>query len=71
GNVYLHWEFYRNPDFACSTYFAHPFLLKSAPKPSSPESAPSEPGPRELPGPRVMPTFGRAPAEPLRRSLQL
>lgn len=26
GNVYFHWEFYRNPYYACSTYFAplHP-----------------------------------------------
>ncbi|HMA91579.1 MAG TPA: TonB C-terminal domain-containing protein, partial [Polyangiaceae bacterium] len=57
GNVYLHWEFYRNPDFACSTYFAHPFILKAAPTPSAPKQAPEEPGPRELPGPRIMPTF--------------
>lgn len=39
GNVYLHWEFYRNPYYACSTYFAHPYLLKATPN--------------ELPGPRV------------------
>ena len=24
----LHWEFYRNPQFACSTYFAHPSILQ-------------------------------------------
>lgn len=65
GNVYLHWEFYRNPDYACSTYFAHPFLLKSAPKPRSPDPAPTEPGPRrELPGPRIVPTLGSPPAQP-------
>src|SRR5690606_8242744 len=23
GNVYLHWEFHRNRNYACSTYFAH------------------------------------------------
>jgi hypothetical protein len=36
GNVYLHWEFYRNPDFACSTYFAKPYILKgdTAPVPT-------------------------------------
>jgi len=33
GNVYVHWEFYRNPDYACSTYFAHPIILKEAPAP--------------------------------------
>jgi hypothetical protein len=59
GNVYLHWEFYRNPDFACSTYFAHPFMLKAAPNPTTPETAPAEPGPRALPGPRIMPTLWR------------
>jgi hypothetical protein len=53
GNVYLHWEFYRNPDFACSTYFAHPFLLKSAPTPNQPKPSPNEPGPNPLPGPRM------------------
>lgn len=32
GNVYLHWEFYRNPMYACSTYFARPYILKGKPK---------------------------------------
>jgi TonB C terminal len=27
GNVYVHWELHRNPLFACSTYFARPYLL--------------------------------------------
>ncbi len=27
GLVYLHWEFHRDPEYACSTYFARPFLL--------------------------------------------
>jgi TonB family protein len=40
GNVYLHWEFYREPDMACSTYFARPFLLRVKPK-----SAPMPPAP--------------------------
>jgi hypothetical protein len=31
GNVYLHWEFHREPMYACSTFFAHPFMLKSPP----------------------------------------
>jgi hypothetical protein len=55
GNVYLHWEFWRNPNFACSTYFAHPFLLKSAPTPNPNKPSPNEPGPNPLPGPRVSP----------------
>lgn len=58
GNVYLHWEFYRNPDFACSTYFAHPFLLKAPPKP---EQAPTEPGPRIQPGSMIVPTMWQLP----------
>jgi hypothetical protein len=48
GNVYLHWEFYRNPYYACSTYFAHPFMLKAAP-----ESAPPH-----VPPPPATPGFG-------------
>jgi hypothetical protein len=50
GKVYLHWEFYRNPYYACSTYFAHPYLLKVAPENAPPHlPAPSPPpfGPRE------------------------
>lgn len=31
GNVYLHWEFHRDPFDACTTRNARPFLLKSAP----------------------------------------
>lgn len=27
GNVYVHWEFWREPAFACSTMHARPFLL--------------------------------------------
>lgn len=36
GNVYLHWEFHRRHEQACSTYFARPFLLKLGPEPSQP-----------------------------------
>jgi hypothetical protein len=32
GNVYLHWEFHRDPFDACSTRNAHPIMLKHAPK---------------------------------------
>lgn len=52
GRVYLHWEFYRNPYYACSTYFAHPYILKVAPE-NAPSHlpVPSTPpfGPRERP----------------------
>ncbi len=41
GNVYLHWEFHRDPFDACTTRNARPFLLKEAPaagvKPSPPK----------------------------------
>lgn len=50
GRVYLHWEFYRNPIYACSTYFAHPYLLKASPESAPPKLPPaSSPpfGPRE------------------------
>jgi TonB family protein len=55
GKVYLHWEFYRNPFYACSTYFAHPYLLKAAPESAPPKlPPPSSPpfGPREETVPR-------------------
>lgn len=38
GNVYLHWEFHRDPMHACSTYYAHPIMLRADPK-----SVPYEP----------------------------
>jgi TonB C terminal len=31
GNVYIHWEFHRDPVDACTTRNARPFILKSAP----------------------------------------
>jgi hypothetical protein len=27
GNVYLKWQLFRDPAYACSTYFARPFVL--------------------------------------------
>jgi len=46
GNVYLHWEFHRNPE-ACSTFNARPFILKVQPKTApteiTPPAAPSDP----------------------------
>jgi hypothetical protein len=40
GNVYLHWEFHRNPQLACSTYFARPYILKVPP--AAPTAPPGE-----------------------------
>lgn len=42
GRVYLHWEFYRNPFFACTSQFAHPYMLKGSP--------PAQPLPVPTPG---------------------
>lgn len=46
GNVYLHWEFHRRPEYACSTYFARPFIItggqKSAPPRVEPPPRPTE-----------------------------
>ena len=36
GHVYLHWEFHRDPKYACSTYFARPLMLRVAPKTAPP-----------------------------------
>jgi hypothetical protein len=52
GNVYFHWEFHRDPVFACSTINARPFMLTVPPpsEPSTPKpSTPPFPGgdPRE------------------------
>jgi len=43
GNVYFHWEFWRNPYYACSTYFARPYMLKVKPKEPSPTIEPPSP----------------------------
>jgi TonB C terminal len=42
GNVYLHWEF-RRDDMACSTMFAHPFILNVQPKPAPAPTTPPLP----------------------------
>jgi len=42
GNVYLHWEFYRDPFYACTSQFAHPYMLKN-PAPSEPAPTPALP----------------------------
>jgi hypothetical protein len=52
GNVYFHWEFHRDPVFACSTINARPFMLTTPP--------PSEPG---TPKPTAPPFPGGDPRE--------
>ncbi len=53
GNVYLHWEFHRDPMFACSTFYARPYIIKvpqkTAPPAGDPPSGPF--GPEEDPPP--------------------
>jgi hypothetical protein len=63
GNVYLHWEFHRDPFDACTTRNARPFLLKSPPT-LSPTMPPSKRPPSLRPG-----DDGRGPAPllPLRQ----
>ena len=56
GNVYLHWEFHRNPIYACSTYFAHPYILKGNPAPAMPPIPAPEPGPMQGREPSATPT---------------
>jgi hypothetical protein len=36
GSVYLHWEFHRRPEYACSTYFARPYILGTRPESARP-----------------------------------
>jgi hypothetical protein len=43
GNVYFHWEFWRDPIYACSTMHARPFLLDVPP--ASPAPGPASPPP--------------------------
>lgn len=59
GNVYLHWEFHRDPFDACTTRNARPFLLKAAP-PTAPE--PLKPPKRPESG---SPADDRAPGVPV------
>jgi TonB family protein len=57
GNVYLHWEFHRDPIYACSTYFAHPFILRVSPTPAPlpPPGPPARPREGEQHGLRQTP----------------
>jgi hypothetical protein len=60
GNVYLHWEFHRNPIYACSTMNARPYILNhpppikptTPPRPTKPAPGPKERGTQPGGGPR-------------------
>jgi hypothetical protein len=43
GNVYLHWEFHRDPQDACTTRHARPYLLRAEPPPPPSPTAPRRP----------------------------
>lgn len=55
GRVYVHWEFFRDPFFACTSQFARPYLLKGngPAMPAEPDPVPTPPTP--LPGPDALP----------------
>ena len=52
GNVYLHWEFHRLPERACSTYFAYPKIVKIGPESAPPSVTPPAPVEGEKSGER-------------------
>jgi len=45
GKVYLHWEFHRNPIYACSTMNAYPYMLNVPAVEDVPKGPPSAPKP--------------------------
>lgn len=57
GNVYLHWEFHRNPMVACTTANARPYLVNMPGK-----GEPRKPGPRAPDPPTERGKAGQAPA---------
>ncbi|MCA9621553.1 MAG: hypothetical protein KC731_21170, partial [Myxococcales bacterium] len=46
GNVYVHWEFYRDPYYACTSKFARPYIIKAPAKedPRTPTPTPGKEG---------------------------
>ncbi len=50
GNVYLHWEFHRDPLYACSTAGASPYMLTTPPATKEPTSPKAPPTPIFPPG---------------------
>ncbi len=63
GNVYLHWEFHRNPIYACSTMNAHPYMLRQPPPMDAPKNPPRDPRPPSDPRERGLPPAGPADQE--------
>jgi hypothetical protein len=67
GNVYFHWEFHRDPVFACSTINARPYIINAPPPaPGEPKSpSPTFPGgdPREQQSPPAGSRQGLLPVE--------
>ncbi len=63
GKVYVHWEFYRDPYYACTSKFARPYILKSRPKKNDKKRGPRKPTPRSKER-----TAKKAPAKKRRRS---
>lgn len=59
GNVYLHWEFHRHRNVACSNQNAKPYILKGAPKTPGTE----KPAPQPPDVPRERGKAGKAPAQ--------
>lgn len=60
GNVYLHWEFHRALEVACSTQNARPYILKGAP--GGPAPGPGKSPPSLPEGPTERGKAGQAPA---------
>jgi hypothetical protein len=59
GNVYLHWEFFRNPYYACTSKFARPYIVNvPAAKPTAP--------PAQKPSGSDKEKSPKAPEKPLR-----
>jgi len=59
GNVYLHWEFHRNPIYACSTMNARPYILNNPPPlEDDKEHPPRDPKPPSDPRERGVPPGG-------------
>lgn len=59
GNVYLHWQFHRNPIYACSTMNARPYILNRPPPIDEPKKhPPRDPKPPSDPRERGVPPAG-------------
>lgn len=69
GNVYLHWEFHRDPIYACSTMNARPFMLNRPPPIDQPRPPSPPPQPPADPRERGLPPAPSPPAAPDRNHL--